>query len=278
MRLKLVQSFCVIDGFEKTADGGSGEVERDGRVVVGDCLVMVNEEVIAGKQLQEIQQCIVSAGDERSVRQLCFQKVEWNEAGDGDGDGDGDARSGDIKSTKNQRALQFQAILEEGNKVNEGKLRNMAVGGIPDQEPSLRPIVWRILLNYLPLDRRTWPGFREDRVLEYETMCKKYFTVEEQDGSLSTKLILPSGAANAMGTVTTEKENDRETDRHTDRNDDSRNDDSDGDCQGNSDHPLSTTADSAWSAYFSDISLMEEIDKDVIRTHPVGGPLCFACG
>jgi hypothetical protein len=36
--------------------------------------------------------------------------------------------------------------------INRDELQNVAFHGIPDEIKGLRPIVWRILLNYLPLE------------------------------------------------------------------------------------------------------------------------------
>ena len=42
--------------------------------------------------------------------------------------------------------------------ISEGKLRNNAANGIPDN-CGLRAVVWRLLLRYLPLDTTQWPEF-----------------------------------------------------------------------------------------------------------------------
>ena len=51
-----------------------------------------------------------------------------------------------------ERAKIFELALRP-NVLDVSRLRLLSVKGIPDQS-NLRPLVWRILLNYLPNDRR----------------------------------------------------------------------------------------------------------------------------
>ena len=40
--------------------------------------------------------------------------------------------------------------------VDRGELENVSFCGVTDEVKGLRPLVWRILLNYLPCDSSTW--------------------------------------------------------------------------------------------------------------------------
>ena len=40
--------------------------------------------------------------------------------------------------------------------IDREELENLAFHGITDEIKGLRPLVWRILLNYLPLDATQW--------------------------------------------------------------------------------------------------------------------------
>lgn len=41
-------------------------------------------------------------------------------------------------------------------KINRKELCKTTFNGIPDEIRGLRPIIWRILLNYLPLNTSEW--------------------------------------------------------------------------------------------------------------------------
>jgi hypothetical protein len=42
--------------------------------------------------------------------------------------------------------------LAESKKINVNRLRELTFYGISDEIKGLRPLIWRILLNYLPND------------------------------------------------------------------------------------------------------------------------------
>jgi hypothetical protein len=44
-------------------------------------------------------------------------------------------------------------------KINITMLRSLSFRGIPSDVKGLRPIVWRVLLNYLPLETGKWESF-----------------------------------------------------------------------------------------------------------------------
>lgn len=50
----------------------------------------------------------------------------------------------------------MNCIAKPGQPINRAELENLAFNGVTDEVRGLRPIVWRILLNYLPLDATEW--------------------------------------------------------------------------------------------------------------------------
>ena len=53
-------------------------------------------------------------------------------------------------------------------------LRKQMFEGIPDDIPSLRPLLWKVSLNYLSLKPHEWETILEQKRTEYETNKKKY--------------------------------------------------------------------------------------------------------
>ena len=99
-----------------------------------------------------------------------------------------------------------------------------------DEVRGLRPIVWRILLNYLPLDAKAW-----DDTLRVSH--DNYLVYKEE---LITKPTLAQSQANEnTGGIRVVS---------------------------NTDHPLSKQQNSTWKQYYDDKQLWEEIEKDVKRT------------
>ncbi|CAK0773869.1 hypothetical protein CVIRNUC_004110 [Coccomyxa viridis] len=117
------------------------------------------------------------------------------------------------------RQRRFEEELAAGN-INLKQLRRMAFHGIPEKE-GLRAATWKILLNYLPPERKAWK-----ELLEQKRAAYKQF---RQELIIDPKKQEASAAA---------------------------------------DHPLSQSSSSKWNAFFKDAEMMEQIDRDVLRTHP----------
>jgi len=52
--------------------------------------------------------------------------------------------------------------------IRRDKLQLIAFNGIPDEIKGLRPLVWRVLLNYLPLETDKWEEHLKDNKQTYE--------------------------------------------------------------------------------------------------------------
>ena len=50
----------------------------------------------------------------------------------------------------------LNCLAKPNQKINRKELEELAFKGITDEIKGLRPLVWRILLNYLPLDATQW--------------------------------------------------------------------------------------------------------------------------
>lgn len=56
----------------------------------------------------------------------------------------------------NHAVKTLNCIARPGKPINLQELQSLAFNGVSDEVKGLRPIVWRILLNYLPLDAKQW--------------------------------------------------------------------------------------------------------------------------
>ncbi|CAK9141432.1 unnamed protein product [Ilex paraguariensis] len=138
-------------------------------------------------------------------------------------------------------------FLQELSKkvINMGELRRLASQGIPDGD-GIRSTVWKLLLGYLPRDRAVWAlelgkkrsqykHFKEDLLMNPSEIARRLekSTSLENDGSNGENKGLLSRSEIPQG-----------------------------------EHPLSLGTTSIWNQFFQDTEIMEQIDRDVKRTHP----------
>ncbi|PIN19076.1 GTPase-activating protein [Handroanthus impetiginosus] len=125
-----------------------------------------------------------------------------------------------------------------------GELRRLASQGIPDGA-GIRATVWKLLLGYLPADRALWPSELTKKRSQYKNFKEEL-------------LMNPSEITRRL-----EKSN-------------LENQELDGGSQGllsrseisHEEHPLSLGKSSIWNQFFQGTEIMEQIDRDVMRTHP----------
>ena len=138
----------------------------------------------------------------------------------------------------------LNCIARPNKPIDKADLQRLAFHGVPDEVKGLRPIVWRILLNYLPLDATKW----EDTLRQSHDIYNAY------KDELITK---PSLKFNKLE----EQKNQSLAAAATD---------TDGGIRvvvnKSDDHPLSRQQDSTWRQYYDDKKLWAEIEKDVKRT------------
>ncbi|KAK9834207.1 hypothetical protein WJX81_008458 [Elliptochloris bilobata] len=132
--------------------------------------------------------------------------------------------------TYEARIRRFRGDLA-GVRVDLGNLRRVAVHGIPDRD-GLRAVAWKLLLGYLPPETARWPAALAHKRAAYAQFCVELI-VDPKDGG--------GGGAGRDGS---------------------------GGAAPAADHPLSQSQDSRWHAFFKDAEMMEQIDRDVLRTHP----------
>ncbi|KAJ6302366.1 hypothetical protein OIU77_016451 [Salix suchowensis] len=129
--------------------------------------------------------------------------------------------------------------------INMGELRRIASQGIPDGA-GIRSTVWKLLLGYLAPDRSLWSSELAKKRSQY-----KHFKEE--------LLMNPSEIARRLEKTTGLNNDDGKSESRCVL---SRSDITHGE------HPLSLGKSSVWNQFFQDSEIIEQIDRDVKRTHP----------
>ncbi|XP_070310069.1 TBC1 domain family member 13 isoform X2 [Odocoileus virginianus] len=132
-----------------------------------------------------------------------------------------------MSSLHKSRIADFQDVLKEPTIALE-KLRELSFSGIPC-EGGLRCLCWKILLNYLPLERASWTSILAKQRELYSQFLRE--------------MIIQPGIAKANMGVSREDVTFE-------------------------DHPLNPNPDSRWNTYFRDNEVLLQIDKDVRRLCP----------
>lgn len=146
------------------ATGEPGPIETSGVVQVGDVLVEVDGVNVEGKGVREMMALLRGAAHDSVT--LTFRRFEPkpphpDEVGvsaSASASASGSTTGPNpLHLTEQHRALILRHLLVgSGPHIAEDRLRFMAAHGVPDCDGSLRPLVWRILLQYLGCDRDGW--------------------------------------------------------------------------------------------------------------------------
>ncbi|CAN6580157.1 unnamed protein product [Malus baccata var. baccata] len=159
---------------------------------------------------------------------------------------DHENRSNNTAPSPEDISRQSQLLAELSRKViNLHELRRISSQGIPDGA-GIRSTVWKLLLGYLPPDRGLWSSELAKKRSQY-----KHFKDE--------LLMNPSEITRKMDNGATCDKDELK-------------------CQSkgllsrseipHGEHPLSLGKSSVWNQFFQDTEIIEQIDRDVKRTHP----------
>ncbi|XP_010542986.1 PREDICTED: TBC1 domain family member 13-like [Tarenaya hassleriana] len=151
-----------------------------------------------------------------------------------------------VRPSAEEISRQAQLASELSKKVtNLKEIRSMALQGLPDA-PGIRSTVWKLLLGYLPPDRSLWPSELAKKRLQYKHYKEELLMspseiaqrLAKSKGCDNDELKSESRCILPRSVITDE------------------------------DHPLSLGQTSIWNKYFQDTEIIEQIDRDVKRTHP----------
>lgn len=141
---------------------------------------------------------------------------------------------------------QSQILQEISRKViNMGELRRLAAQGVPEGA-GIRATVWKLLLGYLPCERSLWStelskkrsqykNFKDDLLMNPSEISRRL----ESSVSIENNGLTDDGKGYLSRSGITQDE-----------------------------HPLSLGKTSVWNQFFQDTEIIEQIDRDVKRTHP----------
>ncbi|CAJ1939138.1 unnamed protein product [Sphenostylis stenocarpa] len=140
---------------------------------------------------------------------------------------------------------QAQLLAELSKKVVDmSELRSLSCQGIPDAA-GIRSIVWKLLLGYLPPERGLWSSELAKKRSQYKQFKEEI-------------LMNPSEITRKMYNSTICDTDDADRERALL----SRSEITHGE------HPLSLGKTSVWNQFFQDTEIIDQIDRDVKRTHP----------
>jgi hypothetical protein len=157
------------------------------------------------------------------------------------------------------KILEILKLLNSKN-IDSDNLRRIVFEGLPDDIPSLRSLIWKLLLNYLPLNVESWEDNIDSKRNDYLNLKKTIYS------KLDLEKIRKSGKTENKIEI---------LDKDMKKTEKCSNNSSDSNQtkpkkvlkkKNTSDHPLAVTENSRWKNYFDDLELLEEIDKDVRRT------------
>jgi len=137
------------------------------------------------------------------------------------------------------RVAKFTEVLA-AEVIDLSRLRALARDGVPDTD-GLRALTWKLLLGYLPPDTSKWNSLLMKKRAEYEEFCEELIVRPgSEDGSARNADAAEEPLEGALAAVDVTHD----------------------------DHPLSQGSTSVWNAFFRDVEVMEQIERDVMRTHP----------
>ncbi|XP_045821193.1 TBC1 domain family member 13-like [Trifolium pratense] len=140
---------------------------------------------------------------------------------------------------------QTQLLAELSKKVMDMReLRRIACQGVPDSA-GIRSTLWKLLLGYLPPDRGLWSSELAKKRSQYKQFKEEI-------------LMNPSEITRKMYNSTIGDADDAKRDRALLSRSEIPHDE----------HPLSLGKTSVWNQFFQDTEIIDQIDRDVKRTHP----------
>ncbi|KAL0281902.1 UNVERIFIED_CONTAM: TBC1 domain family member 13 [Sesamum angustifolium] len=139
---------------------------------------------------------------------------------------------------------QVQLLQELSRKViNMGELRRLASQGIPGAA-GIRATVWKLLLGYLPPNRSLWPSELAKKRAQYKHLKEELLMNPSEITRRLEKSSIENNELDGRPGFLTRSE------------------------VTHGEHPLSLGKNSIWNQFFQDSEIVQQIDRDVKRTHP----------
>eukprot|EP01024_Parvocaulis_polyphysoides_P030039 TRINITY_DN272_c1_g2_i1.p1 TRINITY_DN272_c1_g2~~TRINITY_DN272_c1_g2_i1.p1 ORF type:complete len:245 (-),score=38.31 TRINITY_DN272_c1_g2_i1:67-801(-) len=129
------------------------------------------------------------------------------------------------------------------DRVDMKTVREIAFNGMCDDN-IIRATCWKLLLNYLPKQRGEWKKQLQKSRQQYKEYCQDLLV---EPNNTKQKDLITSNHSQNMSASFEELSGQDVTD---------------------SDHPLSLQDNSRWKEFFKDEEILEQIQRDIVRTHP----------
>jgi hypothetical protein len=149
-------------------------------------------------------------------------------------------------------------------KIHFQSLRDIIFEGLPDEIPSLRSLVYKMLLYYLTLNVNEWEDYIDTRRAEYNSEKEKIYIKLELEKKKHSSTNSGNNSSNSNSDrkdslqSTSSEQGIKASHSQTQLQTTSK--------KKTIDHPLNIGSKSKWKSYFDDLELIEEVDKDVRRT------------
>ncbi|XP_004508496.1 uncharacterized protein [Cicer arietinum] len=206
----------------------------------------------------EIERFEVEFGEELApIKPGAFEFHRESDDGDEAIDGEKDDKDQRIRQKPNKDAVAVATSISLEEKrseleyelsrreINLEKLRRIASTGIPDGG-GLRATAWKLLLGYLPSSHDLWENQLNENRLKYANMKGELLLNPSEHIWKEPKRL-----------SSTKQHDDNDVDGPLRRHEVSV-----------EDHPLSLDKESLWRQYFQYTETVEQIDRDLQRTHP----------
>ncbi|KAM7461804.1 hypothetical protein LguiA_029925 [Lonicera macranthoides] len=160
------------------------------------------------------------------------------------GNGNGSSSTSSVAAEDIARQAQLSQELSR-KVINIGELRRLASQSLPDGD-GIRSTVWKLLLGYLPSEKALWSSELAKKRSQYnhfkeELLMNPSEITRKMDNSTTVEYDEPTTASKGLLS--------RSEIPHDE-------------------HPLSLGKTSIWNKFFQDTEIIEQIDRDVKRTHP----------
>jgi hypothetical protein len=82
-----------------------------------------------------------------------------------------------------KKALEILSSILPRNSVDYKALRLLMNEGIPDEFPMIRSILWKLMLNYLPMNVNEWGSYLSEKRLDYENLKMDHIEINDEKGA-----------------------------------------------------------------------------------------------
>ena len=87
----------------------------------------------------------------------------------------------DLQGLKTKESvINFLKILNK-RKIEIAMLRSLSFRGIPSDIPVLRPIVWKVLLGYLPRETSKWKDVMDEQKKIYDSLRFELIVIPDME-------------------------------------------------------------------------------------------------